>query len=355
MIQYVRHLFRRGTKAKVVAASGLEGEPYFATDTDQMYISNGTAQLQIPTCDIDGNLTISGDFTVGGGVVGATDHGTLSGLLDDDHTGYALLAGRSTGQTFTGATTASGTLTLASTSNGTKGKILFGTSAYDEVNNRLGIGVAAPGVPLSISHSLVGAFGDADNDCSLYIKNTNAGNTSTCLVLAPDSGNEFTIGVLSSGATPANGTYILNRNNTPMSFYTNGAERLTIAAAGGVTIAQTLAVSAAGSTIAQEAWKTVGNDGGLTTYYTGWSGTLKYMKDSMGFVHFQGVCSHASGGFTNICNIATGYAPGVAQMFYCNANDNSYAWVHARVDSYLDVRYSGSTTGIYLNFEWKAA
>lgn len=43
-----------------------------------------------------------------------------------------------------GNTTASGTLTLKSTSNATKGKLLFGTSAYDEVNNALGIGTTAP-------------------------------------------------------------------------------------------------------------------------------------------------------------------------------------------------------------------
>lgn len=43
-----------------------------------------------------------------------------------------------------GDTIASGTLTLISTNNATKGKILFGTSGYDEVNNRLGIGQITP-------------------------------------------------------------------------------------------------------------------------------------------------------------------------------------------------------------------
>ncbi len=33
---------------------------------------------------------------------------------------------------------------MQSTSNATKGKLLFGTSAYDEVNNRLGIGIDTP-------------------------------------------------------------------------------------------------------------------------------------------------------------------------------------------------------------------
>jgi hypothetical protein len=48
-----------------------------------------------------------------------------------------------------GNSTSGGDLTLQSTSNATKGKILFGsTSAYDEVNNRLGIGTASPEFPL---------------------------------------------------------------------------------------------------------------------------------------------------------------------------------------------------------------
>ena len=52
------------------------------------------------------------------------DHGSISGLTDDDHTQYALLAGRSGGQTLYGGTAASNNLTLRSTSNATKGDIL---------------------------------------------------------------------------------------------------------------------------------------------------------------------------------------------------------------------------------------
>ncbi len=48
------------------------------------------------------------------------------------------------GYTLFGNSISGGTLTLSSTSHATKGKILFGTSAYDEVNNRLGIGQTTP-------------------------------------------------------------------------------------------------------------------------------------------------------------------------------------------------------------------
>ena len=49
------------------------------------------------------------------------DHGTISGLLDDDHTQYALLAGRVGGQTLIGGTAASNDLFLQSTSDVTRG------------------------------------------------------------------------------------------------------------------------------------------------------------------------------------------------------------------------------------------
>lgn len=51
------------------------------------------------------------------------DHGNLTGLLDDDHTQYALLAGRSGGQTLIGGSAAGEDLILQSTSNATRGTI----------------------------------------------------------------------------------------------------------------------------------------------------------------------------------------------------------------------------------------
>ena len=55
------------------------------------------------------------------------------------------------GYTLFGNSTSGGNLTLASTSNATKGKILFGgAAAYDEVNNRLGIGVTSPSAKLEV-------------------------------------------------------------------------------------------------------------------------------------------------------------------------------------------------------------
>jgi len=48
-------------------------------------------------------------------------HGMLSGLNDDDHAQYALLAGRSGGQTLIGGTASGNNLELQTTSDATKG------------------------------------------------------------------------------------------------------------------------------------------------------------------------------------------------------------------------------------------
>jgi hypothetical protein len=103
----------------------------------------GAALTDTATVDLvynDGSNTISANVIQSG-----IDHGSISGLGDDDHTQYALLAGRSGGQTLNGGTASGENLSLSSTSNATKGKINLGAnSAFDESTNRLGIGTNAP-------------------------------------------------------------------------------------------------------------------------------------------------------------------------------------------------------------------
>lgn len=54
-----------------------------------------------------------------------SDHGALTGLGDDDHTQYLLLAGRSGGQIATGGTGSGDDLVLRSTTNSTKGDVFI--------------------------------------------------------------------------------------------------------------------------------------------------------------------------------------------------------------------------------------
>lgn len=72
---------------------------------------------------------LTGDVTASAGSNATTitqanvDHGSISGLADDDHTQYAKLTGRSGGQTVQGDTATGGNLTLESTSHATKGEV----------------------------------------------------------------------------------------------------------------------------------------------------------------------------------------------------------------------------------------
>ena len=79
---------------------------------------------------IIGSLTGTPDNPVflgslsGAGAGGVADHGALTGLADDDHTQYALLAGRAGGQVGYGGNAANEDLTLNGTAHATK------TSSY---------------------------------------------------------------------------------------------------------------------------------------------------------------------------------------------------------------------------------
>jgi len=71
------------------------------------------------------------------------DHGVVSGLLDDDHTQYTLLAGRASGQTIIGGSAASENLTLESTSDVTKGSIVVKDNVKPLTDNTVDLGTGA--------------------------------------------------------------------------------------------------------------------------------------------------------------------------------------------------------------------
>jgi hypothetical protein len=77
-----------------------------------------------------GGLYYEDDNGTETGPLGApiTDHGGLGGLADDDHTGYALLAGRGTSQTLNGGLSSGNNLILVSSAHATKGGIGLGAT-----------------------------------------------------------------------------------------------------------------------------------------------------------------------------------------------------------------------------------
>lgn len=84
-----------------------------------------------------------------------TNHSQLAGLTADDHTQYALLAGRSTGQTLQGGTGASETLTLQGTSNATAGNILLNNKG-----GNIGIINTSPSTELDVFGDVTVGGGD---------------------------------------------------------------------------------------------------------------------------------------------------------------------------------------------------
>ncbi|HTE57874.1 MAG TPA: hypothetical protein VK694_03940 [Verrucomicrobiae bacterium] len=112
----------------ITDGNGVAGNPTLGIPTAVTFtgktITGGTYSsptLTTPVIASFVSATHNHQNAAGGGTL---DHGlALTGLTDDDHTQYALLAGRAGGQALIGGTASSENLTLASTTNGTKGSV----------------------------------------------------------------------------------------------------------------------------------------------------------------------------------------------------------------------------------------
>ncbi|MCB0379532.1 MAG: hypothetical protein KDD33_13655, partial [Bdellovibrionales bacterium] len=80
---------------------------------------------------------------------GVSDHGALTGLGDDDHAQYALLAGRAGGQSLIGGTASGDDITIESTSNATKGDVILQPNG-----GNVGIGTASPAAEFHIHNGI---------------------------------------------------------------------------------------------------------------------------------------------------------------------------------------------------------
>lgn len=98
----------------------------------------------------------------------------------------AILAGQAGGQVLNGGTANGNNLTLVSTAGATKGKVILGsagTSAYDEVNDRLGIGTATPDTRL---HAFKGSAGNVAAVANASLCAENSGDN-VLQLLCPDA------------------------------------------------------------------------------------------------------------------------------------------------------------------------
>ena len=154
-----------------------------SADSTAWIATDYSVSLKVPktttistTSPLTGGGALSGNLTLGipvatnvvNGYLSSTDFSTFSGKESPltFSTGLTrtlntvtsnLSTGVTGGQTVVGGTSLGNNLTLSSTTNATKGKIIFGNSYYDELNNRLGIGVASPTALLELASGTITA------------------------------------------------------------------------------------------------------------------------------------------------------------------------------------------------------
>jgi hypothetical protein len=140
------------------------------TNGDMVKIKNVTYSW--PSSNGSGFLSNNGSGTLTWTASSGVDHGSLGGLGDDDHTQYALLAGRSGGQTLIGGTAANNILTLqgnsATTGNTTtSANIQFkvgdsgGTTAMTILNDgKIAMGVASTSFNLQVGGTVGASYND---------------------------------------------------------------------------------------------------------------------------------------------------------------------------------------------------
>lgn len=115
--------------------TGRRGMRAFAADTGFWYEHNGTTWVR-PLMTATNDPAHTHQSTEQGGRL---DHGlALNGIADDDHMQYALLLGRSGGQTIIGGTASGNDLILQSTSHATKGAV-----RVDDAQVRYGVSTVA--------------------------------------------------------------------------------------------------------------------------------------------------------------------------------------------------------------------
>jgi len=127
-----------------------------------------------------------------------------------------LSIGKAGSQSVIGGTGASETLTLSSTSNATKGKILFGTSAYSEFNNRLGIGTQAPSTTLDVNGTLRVADGTQGAGKVLTSDATGVATWQT-----PTSGSASGWSLTGNAGTSGSSNFIGTTDNVPLGIRVN--------------------------------------------------------------------------------------------------------------------------------------
>jgi hypothetical protein len=144
------------------------------------------------------------------------EHSGLGGLTGDDHPQYLYLYGRTGGQIAVGGLSAGENLILQSTDNVVRGKIIFGSSsAYNEANDRMGVGTTTP----SYKADIVGTA-----RVTGFIMPTGAG---TGYVLQSDDAGVASWGIVPSGVTDHGTLLGLSDDDHTQYVLTDGSRHVT--------------------------------------------------------------------------------------------------------------------------------
>lgn len=171
-----------------------------------------------------GNLVVGGALIVGTTTItGATNTNILynnNGVAGEyTLTGTGAVVAMQTSPTFVtdatvplvyGSTALGGSLTLRSTSHATKGLIYFGsagTTVYDEVNDRFGMGITSPSSRFHIYHATGGV------SKGLRIETGGTGNTGYASIDFSTPTNAAHLQIACYGSTATNANYSLWYNN----------------------------------------------------------------------------------------------------------------------------------------------
>ncbi|HWU44347.1 MAG TPA: tail fiber domain-containing protein, partial [Bdellovibrio sp.] len=205
------------------SSGALQATPGTVNGSILQYSATGPAYstASYPTSTSANQLLYSSSGNVVGGLATASNSVLVtngsgvpawSGVSGDLFSQYALLAGRSGGQTINGGTAASENLTLDSTANSSKGKILLAPNG-----GNVGLGTSNPTYNLDILSSNTGASGTSVN-----IQNNSTGPA--YLLLNATTGWKGIVGV--SGPTTEYMIGTLGGPDGAIQFFTNNGTAL---------------------------------------------------------------------------------------------------------------------------------
>lgn len=178
------------------------------TDTTGGYAASATEAGPATTAlalAADGANCSSGQFAAGvdaSGVVqdcaappaGVTDHGALTGLADDDHAQYPLLAGRTGGQTLSGGPASGQSLTLRGNAAATDGAVISKSTIMAPFGTNLALAYSFEGEPSTgwyrVSAGTIVKQYDGTNSHQEKYNRYMIGRSDACYVMedAPDAG-----------------------------------------------------------------------------------------------------------------------------------------------------------------------